>query len=95
MEASVQAILFLSIPTKKLPKREGFWVKLKRGCHDKNASLRQLNNALYQDIRGINGDISQFNTLTTLTQPQENHFGKIVTLSATDMEKLKVCTEGG
>jgi len=50
MEASVQAILFLSIPTKKLPKREGFWVKLKRGCHDKNASLRQLNNALYQDI---------------------------------------------
>lgn len=79
-------------------------IKYKPFNHDKSDATLTFNNtgltqniinALYQDIRGINGDISQFNTLTTLTQPQENHFGNIVTLSATDMEKLKVFTEGG
>ena len=69
-------------------------------------TMQNVINALYNDIKGINRNVSQFDTLGTTVERNEDHFANevinhqnqsndsIPKLSNTEMEKLKAYTRG-
>ena len=68
--------------------------------------MQNVINALYNDIKGINRNVTQFDTLGTTVERNEDHFANevinhqnqsndsIPKLSNTEMEKLKAYTRG-
>lgn len=69
-------------------------------------TMQNVINALYNDIKGINRNVTQFDTLGTTVERNEDHFANevinhqnqsndsIPKLSNTEMEKLKAYTRG-